>query len=148
MRIPLMTAAMFAAILPVSAHAQDADGAPLAKAAEMLEDPEMQEQVALTAAALVGVLMELPVGTLANAASEAAGETGPAIDPDARVRDLVGADGVDAPQLVAERLPQMMTAVAGMAGAFEAMMPQLRELAARLPQHLPAQMPDRAPAGD
>ena len=142
MRLPIIAPAFLAPLLlaaaPTPALAQATEDAPLAGVVETLEDPAMQEQVALTAAALVGVLMELPVGTLANAVSEAAGEDAPAIDPDARVRDLVGDDAQDAPQQVAEHLPELMAAMAGMAGVFEEMLPQLRDLAERLPQQLPA----------
>ncbi|KLI64957.1 hypothetical protein [Aurantiacibacter marinus] len=137
MRLPLITVALFFGAASTPAFAQAAGEAPMAAVAEALEDPATQDQVALTAAALVGVLMELPVGTLAQAASEATGEGGPAIDPDARVRDLVGMEGRDAPQQVAQRLPEMMTALAGMAGALQGMLPQLRELADRLPEMLP-----------
>lgn len=145
MRLPIITAALLAAAAPAPAFAQDAVDAPMNAAVEVLEDPAMQEQVSLTAAALMGMLMELPVGTLAQSVSEAAGEDGPAIDPDARLRDLVGAEGRDAPQAVAERLPGIMTAMAGMAGVLQEMLPQLRDLAERLPQSLPADLADAAP---
>lgn len=139
MRLAVSALALFAATLPAHALAQDAEEQPLDGVVEAMSDPATQEQAALMAAMLVGALMEMPVGPLAEAASDMAGEDAPAIDPDARVGDLVGPDAARAPEVIAERLPEMMQAMAGMAGAFEEMLPQLRELAERLPQHLSAE---------
>lgn len=148
MRLPLFAAALLAAAAPLPALAQDAEDAPMASVIEVLEDPAMQEQVALTAAALMGVMMELPVGTLAESVSEAAGEEAPPIDPDARVRDLVGPDAGEVTQTLTERLPEMMTAMAGMAGLLEEMLPQLREVAERLPDMLPEDLTPDVPDSD
>jgi len=144
MRLPILAAALLTAA-PMPAFAQATEDAPLAAVTQVLEDPAMQEQVALTAAALMGMLMELPVGALAETVSEAAGEDAPDIDPDARVRDLVDDDAQDAPQQMAERLPEMMTAMAGMTGVLEEMLPQLRDLADRLPEYMPADTAEDAP---
>ncbi len=138
MRFAATAAALLAVTLPGYALAQDAGEGELSTAIETMSDPAMQEQVGLMAAMLVGALMEMPVGPLAQAASDMAGEDAPAIDPDARVRDLVGPEAGRAPEVIAERLPEMMEAMAGMAGALEQMLPQLRELAERLPQRIAA----------
>lgn len=142
MRAPFLAAALLAATASLPALAQDADDAVaensgIAEAAALMDDPEMQEQASLMAAALVGMLLEMPVGQLAGAMGEVDGVEAPAIDPDATVRDLMGEGANGAPERVAERLPQMMEAMAGMAGAFEEMLPALRELAERLPRQLP-----------
>ncbi|QZH75383.1 MAG: hypothetical protein JY451_01810 [Erythrobacter sp.] len=135
MRIAAAAVALMAVTLPGHAFAQDAGESDLTSAVETMSDPATQEQAALMAAMLVGALMEMPVAPLAEAVSTMAGEDSPAIDPDARVRDYVGPEAARAPEVVAERLPEMMEAMAGMAGAFEQMLPQLRELAERLPQN-------------
>ena len=141
MRLPIIAAAAFAATAPLPALAQEVDTSRLADAVEAMDDPAMQEQVSLMAAALVGVLLEMPVGPLMEAASEAAGEDAPAVDPNATVRDLMGPQAAEAPEIVAERLPEMMGAAASMAGAMggalEAMLPHLRDMADRLPRDLP-----------
>lgn len=137
MRIAATAAALLAISLPSHALAQDAGEGELSPVIESMSDPATQEQTALMAAMLVGALMEMPVGPLAEAAATMAGKDAPAIDPDARVRDLVGPEAGRAPEVIAERLPEMMEAMAGMAGALEQMLPQLRELAERLPQEIP-----------
>ncbi|WP_133303999.1 hypothetical protein [Aurantiacibacter aquimixticola] len=138
--MPLIAAALLtSASLAAPAAAQETEERPLAGLTEAMEDPATQEQVSHTVAALVGALMEMPVGPLVEAMGEMTGEPGPDIDPDARIRDLMGAEAADAPEIVAERLPAMMGAMAQMAGAFEAVLPQLREAAESLPRDLPAQ---------
>ena len=141
MRIPLLAAALIAAAAPLPAMAQDDSSAAIAEAADAMRDPAMQEQAGLMAAALVGVLLEMPVGPLMEAAAKAGGTENPDVDPHATVRDMLGPQAADAPEMVAERMPQMLDAMAGMAGAMggamEAMMPQLRDLAERLPRRLP-----------
>ena len=142
MRAPFLAAGLLAATAPLPAFAQEAEDAVvedsgIAEAAALMDDPEMQEQASLMAAALVGVLLEMPVGQLAGAMGEMDGVEAPDIDPDATVRDLMGESANGAPERVAEKLPQMMEAMAGMAGAFEEMLPALRELAERLPRQLP-----------
>lgn len=137
MRLAICAAALLALGLPSHALAQEAGEGELSSAIETLSDPAMQEQAALMAAMLVGALMEMPVGPLAEAASTMAGEAAPAIDPDARVRDFVSPEAAHAPEVIAERLPAMMEAMAGMAGTLEEMLPQLRELAERLPREMP-----------
>lgn len=133
--LPILAAA--ALLMPLPALAQDADGEVLADAAATLDDPMMQEQAGMMAAMMVGALLEMRVGPLAEAMAEIAGEDAPAIDPDARLADMVGPEAAEAPARVAERVPQMMGAMASLAGAFEEMLPQLREMAARLPRELP-----------
>lgn len=132
MRAPLVLSALLVAGTPLPALAQDEAESPLSDAVAMMSDPEMQEQASLMAAMLVGALLEMPVGELADSVAVMAGEEESDIDPDARVRDMLGPDAANAPEIVAERLPQMMQGMAGMAGALEAMMPQLREMAVRM----------------
>lgn len=143
MRLPLIAAASLAVAAPLPALAQDAQESPLAAAVEAMDDPAMQEQVGLMAAMLVGAMMEMEVGPLMQAAAEMSGEEASPVDRRARVRDLLGPDlAADAPARVAERVPQMMGAMATMAGAFERMLPELRSMAERLPADLPRRLPE------
>ncbi|GGD64335.1 hypothetical protein GRI62_12050 [Erythrobacter arachoides] len=138
MRLSLIaTLALAAAAAPLPALAQDADNDPLAGAVERMDDPVVQEQAGLMAAMLVGALMEMRVGPLAEAMAEMTGGEGPAVDPDARVADLLGPDAADAPVRVAEQVPQMMGAMAAMAGAFGDMLPQMRAMGERMRRELP-----------
>jgi len=136
----ICAATLAAVSLPGPAFAQEdpeAQERAFADAVDTMADPAVQEQAALMAAMLVGAVMEMPVGPLAEAAAQMAGEDAPAIDPDARVRDLVGPQAANAPEIVAERLPEMMQAMAGMAGTFEQLLPQMRAIAENYAREMP-----------
>ena len=139
MRMPIIAAA-FVIAAPLPAAAQDV--APDAQElTERLSDPELQERMAQMAGILAETLMDMPVGPMVEAMAEVSDDIErPDIAPDARVRDLVGPDADGATAEIAEKLPQMLDAMAGMAGAMETMMPHLREMAARLSQELPTDM--------
>jgi hypothetical protein len=128
MRAILLTAT--AALLPAPALAQEADSE-TRHLAEELRDPVRQEQMAAMIEAMAGVFLEVPVAPLICAAAEMAGEDPDAIDPDATVGDLVGPEAADAPREMAQRLPQMMAAMAGAAVALEDMLPRLAEIGER-----------------
>ncbi|MEM8725677.1 MAG: hypothetical protein AAGE86_09170 [Pseudomonadota bacterium] len=133
--LPIAAATLLVFALPSAAFAQEtATEAPdttLAEMSEKLADPEFQDQAATIAQVLVGTLLNLEVGPLAEAVNEATGGEGPAIDPDARVRDLApGAD--ELPGEVADRLPEAMNAMSGMAEGMQNMLPALRDMAERM----------------
>ena len=88
MRLSLI-AAVLAAAAPLPALAQDAGPSPLKDAAEGMADPATQQQAGMMAAMLVGALLEMPVGPLAEAVVQMGGTSASDIDPDARVRDLL-----------------------------------------------------------
>ena len=130
------------ALLATPVAAQDADiadeGDAIEAMSEKLSDPAMQAKAAIMARGLMGMLLELPVGSLARAAAEIEGEDSEAIDPDMTLREFGGEGANDLPQDVQERVPQMMDRLAGMSGAFEAMVPALREMAGRLEEAVEA----------
>ena len=143
MRILLpMTAALAAFAAP--AMAQDEapldDGAATERAmgemADKLADPAIQAQASVMAQALLGAMLDLKVGPLAEAMNEAIDGKGPDIDPDARVRDLApDADAI--PGELAERLPQAMQSMSAMTDGMQAMLPALREMAERMKTAMP-----------
>ena len=128
--LTLTAAALLAT--PALAQAQDHERLPESSTEELantLRDPAMQAQMADTVAALSKVLIDLPVAPLAEAIAEAQGEPVEEIDPSLSVRDVApGAD--ELPDTIARELPQAMDRMGSMAGAFEKMLPALRDLAA------------------
>jgi len=132
MRILLRALALAGALSPVSALAQS----DVARAAEELNDPVRQEQLAATAEAVATVVLDMPAGPLMRAAKTIAGEDPNYIDPDLRVGDLVGPEAADAPYEFAHRLPQMMGAMAAAAATLEAMLPELRAMGDRIAQDM------------
>lgn len=133
--LPIAAGTLLALATPSAVFAEDvpadAPEAALAEMSQKLADPDFQAQAATIAQVLVGTLLDLQIGPLAEAVNEATGGEGPAIDPDARVRDVApGAD--DLPDEVSERLPDAMNAMSGMAEGVQTMLPALREMAARM----------------
>ena len=134
MRVPLFAVLLAVAAVPVPALASEVEDGGLGDAAAAMADPARQQQVATMAQAMLGMLMEMPVGPMLQSAARMRGEDPAAIDPDTRIADLAGPQAQDMPGEVAARVPQMMGAMAQMAGAFEAMLPQLRAMAESLPR--------------
>lgn len=136
MRKPIIAAAALAFAAPFPAAAQDAvtdesveDAA--ARLSETLSDPAMQEQMADTVATMSEALLDLPLAPFLRAAAQMAGEDPEAVDPDTTLR-RISPDAEEVPGEIADKLPQMMGAMAGMADGMGAMMPALREMADRM----------------
>jgi hypothetical protein len=123
-------AAFLLLALPAPAFAQGQSAA-----VAHLSDPATQAEVALMAQAMGEILLDMPVAPLIDAADQIAGKpVAPDIDRNARVADVVGPDARRAPAMMAERIPAMMGAMATLAQSFEALAPQMRELARRMPR--------------
>ena len=139
MRLPVLLAALalpatlLAAPAPALARAEDRAPPELSGAIAEMADPARQQQVAAMAAAMAGMLLEMPVGPMLQSMARMAGEDPEAIDPATRVADLAGPQAGEMPDEIAARVPEMMGSKAAMAGALEAMLPQLREMARNLP---------------
>jgi hypothetical protein len=136
-RVPFAVSLVALALAPVPALANDIGEPALADAAAELSDPVRQEQAAVMVEAMMGALMQMPVGPMMRAAADMAGEDPEAIDPDTRVADIAGPQAAEAGAEMSRRLPQMMEAMAGMAGALDAMLPQLRAMAETMRTQLP-----------
>ena len=118
--------ALVALLTPLPALAQDLESDTREIAGE-LSDPVRQAQIATMAEVMADAVLDLPVGPFLRAAETMAGRDPEYVDPDLRVGDIAGPDAVRAPREFADRLPEMMGAMAGMAVAMEAVLPQLRE---------------------
>ncbi|MDE1467503.1 hypothetical protein [Aurantiacibacter sp. D1-12] len=135
MRLPILAAALATIAAPLPAMAQDT--APdTSELREVLADPATIERASTMLGVMTDVMMEMPIGRMAEGMAEAIDGEAPDIDPDARVRDMMGPEAEDMPRQMAERLPQMMEMMGVMAGVLEEAMPVLREAAERLPSEL------------
>lgn len=123
MRIAVVLAAAVLA-LPVPVLAQDR-GDDAGRIAGALGDPVVQAQAAAVAGALAGAVLDTPIAPLARAAKAMEGQNPDYVDPDLRVGDVVGPAAAEAPRVIAERLPQMMGAMAGMSDAIADLIPRL-----------------------
>ena len=136
MRRLIVAIAALAAATPLPVLAQDAvDDESVeqatARLSEKLSDPETQERLSQSVAVMSEVLLDLPLAPFLRAAAQMAGEDPEAVDPDTTLRQ-VSPDAERVPGEIADKLPQMMGAMAGMAGGMGAMMPALREMAERV----------------
>jgi hypothetical protein len=136
-RVPLIAGVIALSLVPATLVARDFNEPALGAAAAELADPARQEQVGALAGAMIGALMQLPVGGILRAPAEMDGSDAEAIDPATTVADLAGDDAAQAPQAAAEQLPRMMGMMAQMAGALDGMIPQLREMAETMARDLP-----------
>lgn len=134
MRIVLPALAGACLLLPVPAAATAESDGEAGRLAEELRDPQRQGQMAATAEAVGDAVLSMPAAPMLKALAEVAGEDPDYVDPDLRFGDLIDPQDSEAPREFARRLPRMMGAMAGLAAAFEAMLPELRE---RIGQSLP-----------
>ena len=134
-RAVLATGLAAAALAPVPALARDA-ASPANGLSEMsakLADPEFQGALAGMMQAMAGAMLDMKMAPLAKAA-EAMGDRKMSrrIGPETTLRDMAGRDGARMERELGEKLPQAMTAMSGMAGAMEAMLPQLEAMARKM----------------
>ncbi|MEX0341398.1 MAG: hypothetical protein AB3N06_02320 [Erythrobacter sp.] len=139
MRRSILPAILATLVLPAPALAQDAAGtqaAPLAELGEQMRDPERQRETALMAQAMTEVLLDMPIGPLAEAAAELASGQARRIDPDVTLRRLAPqTDGLG--EGVARNVPRAMQAAGAMARGLATMTPMMRELAGRVRLAIP-----------
>lgn len=124
MRLSLVAIPLLALAAPMPASAADTNATVAA-----LNDPALQERMADTVTTLVGALMQMKVGPLAEAVAKVDPDSGAAAIPrDATVGDIAGRDPRDA-----ERMGDDVRATARMAGhaasALQAYAPVLKDMA-------------------
>ena len=144
-RSNLLSAVIAASLLaPLPALAREAAprNGDLHQVTQKLADPRLQRSIAGALAALSEALMDIKVAPFARAMEKMEdidGEHRPArhIDPNATLRDLAGPGAANISDEIDHKLPQMMTALSGMSGAMEAMLPQLEDIAKRMEQAIP-----------
>lgn len=144
--IPLALTGFAALAAPLPALAQDAqlltpveaEGTSLEQMSDKLSDPVRQQELAMMARAMGEVLLDLPIAPLTEALADIAGEEAPAMDRGTTIRSLApGSSRV--PAEIEKNLPRAMEAMGALAGAMEAMAPELRAMAKRFEQALPPQ---------
>lgn len=125
----LLALPLLALTLPAPALAQDGDDE-LIRTAKQLQDPRAQDTLAAVLSAMVGAMLDAPIGGIVNAVAKAdpTGSTRE-VDPDMSVADMASRDDPD----FAENLDADIrggTRMAGaMAGAMADLLPQLTMLA-------------------
>jgi hypothetical protein len=103
--------------------------------AEKLSDPDTQQRLTQAVATMSEALLDLPVAPFMRAAAEMAGEDPEEVDPGLTLRQM-SPEAYRVPEEVADKLPRMMGAMAGMAGGMGAMVPALREMAQRMEESI------------
>lgn len=137
MRLLALTAVLAATAAPVSARAaDDPDSSP--RIAERLSDPLLQDTLASSIAIMGRVLMDMNVAPMMRAMAQATGDDPDYVDPDTTVGDIAGPDARYAPEEMAERVPEVMGTMAGMAEGMEAMVPAMRDMAEQIRRSIPA----------
>ena len=131
MRTIALATVLVAFAAPVPALAQDRTEEDAARVADTLRDPVLQESVAAGMAAASEALLDVPLAPLARAVAEAAGDDPRDVDPNMTLRS-VSPEAEDVPAEIHDKLPRVMGAMAGVAGGVSAMIPALREMAARM----------------
>ena len=132
MRYLLPTVAAVLACSPVAAFAQDTDSTVPRELIERLDDPATQQQLAGMTATMGEVLLDMPLAPMARAAAQMAGKDAEDIPDDMTLRQIAGPDADGVPGEIAQRLPQMMGAMASMAKGLDSMVPLLRDMAAQM----------------
>ena len=137
-RSALIIAPLAALILSSSASASARTQGEAGDVARRLNDPATQIAVTAVLASLAKSVLDMRVGELARSAGEAAGEPELRdVPPHARLRDLAGPDARRMERSIARETPRMMGRAGRMAGALDAMMPQLRDMAKQMKSALP-----------
>jgi hypothetical protein len=124
------------ALTPLSASARDTEAADVAK---RLSDPANQVAATVALTALSEALLDIRIEPLRRALSAVGSDAASDLPPDARLRDLAGPDAQQLPGTIGKRVPQAMSAAAGMAGAVQDMLPELKAAADKLKHAIPDQ---------
>ena len=128
------------ALTPLPAFAQDSEAVPeAATVAKKLSDPANQVAATVALTALSEALLDIRIEPLRKALAAAGSEGARDLPPDARLRDIAGPEAQELPGTIGKRVPQAMSAAAGMAGALQDMLPELKSAADKLKHALPDQ---------
>jgi hypothetical protein len=133
------------AIMALPACANDSTSVPAGNdLAAKLADPRSQIAATVALTALSEMLLDLRIEPIRRAMATVDPEAGADLPPDARLRDLAGPAAANLPGEIGRRVPQTMGAAAGMAGAFQDMLPELAATIDQIKQMLPdPAAPDR-----
>jgi hypothetical protein len=120
----------------------------LGEVTRQLGNPETQQAMAAVLAGLANAMLQMDVSALGNAA-EAIGDKRAAkrFRKGTTLADVAGRDARDMPDEIRRKAPAMMGAMAGMAGAMEAMLPELAKVAEQMKGTVGGALPDDEPVG-
>ncbi|WFL78316.1 hypothetical protein P7228_04425 [Altererythrobacter arenosus] len=144
---PIKLAAAASAIAlasPAALAAQEVEPVeevPVQSLTEKLADPAEQERLAGMVEAMSHVLLSVRVAPLMEAMAEATGEDPADVHPETTLGEIAGPRAEELPGVIAERLPQAMGMMAGMAKSLEALRPMLKSLSETMSEEL-ARLPD------
>ena len=139
-KFPLLISALIAAtsglvlMAPSPAAAKEAD---TAKLADRLSDPGTQAAVTVALTAMSEALLDMKVEPVRRALDAVGDDAATDLPPDARLRDVIGSGSAELPRKIGSGVPRAMGSAAGLAGAFEEVLPELRAAASRLKAALP-----------
>ena len=129
--VPTVLGAAAAALVlaPVPAFARPPE-TEMGAMADKLSDPALQGRMAATLAALSEAMLNIRMAPFAKAMRDM-GDAKAArdIDEHTTLGDLAGPDARKMPREMARKVPAMMGAMAGMAGAMEQMLPEFAKIA-------------------
>lgn len=105
----------------------------LAEMSDRLNDPDMQRSMVGMLSALTDAMMSMRMEPFARAAEKmgAPGSMGH-IGRNTTLRDVAGPDAARMQRNMRDKLPQAMSAMAGMTGALEGMLPELEAMGKRM----------------
>jgi hypothetical protein len=118
----------------------------LREASRQLGNPQTQQAVAAMLASLADAMLQIDVSPLAQAA-DAVGDKQAAkhLRKNKRIANLAGPEARHLPEDIRRKAPAMMTAMAGMASAMEAMLPELARVAQQMKGQVGGALPDDRP---
>lgn len=125
--IVALTASTALTAIPAQARPREND-----RVSEQLRDPYNQAKAAAAAAILAQTVLDMRVGPLARAMGDMGDQDARRVPYDARLGDVAGPDARKIPERVARDLPRAMAGAGDMAGAFEAMIPQINAMSDQL----------------
>jgi hypothetical protein len=120
---------LIALTLPAPVLAQDSDD-DLMRTAQQLQDPRTQDTLAAALSAMVGAMLDMRVGGIANAVAKAdpSGRSRE-VDPEMTVADMASRDNPDFQDELDGDIRDGTRMVGTMAGALAELLPQLTVLA-------------------
>ena len=136
--MPCSPSRCIALALPAPALAQNSDDE-LIRAAKQLQDPRTQDTLAAVLSAMVGAMLDAPVGGIVNAVAKAdpTGRTRP-VDPDMTVADMASRDDPDFADNLDADIRDGTRVAGAMAGAMADLLPQLSVMARDIEERVEA----------
>lgn len=131
------SAAAMLAPLPALAHEDTPQRSRAGELAEKLNDPLTQYAVAGMVSAMSKALLDMPVEPLVKAMEQASGRRVGNLPDQATMGDLAGADRARVRDEIVTQVPRAMAAMGALAGAAEAMTPQIEDMARRVRESTP-----------